>query len=171
MWGFHDGGEPAGDRLLQARRRVPVVLVTVDTPERIAELYPPRGAGDSPRRRGHQRVGAGIPRQRARASPYGSLSSPSCNPPAVPHHVELKQFPRNSRSFNLSEAELSPLLTAWIAGAPFTWGELEWEPRKAKLTILRGPELATAELGQGRGWPQAQRSGEDVTEALLGRRP
>ena len=32
IWGYHGDHEPHGDRLLQLRRRVPVVLVTVDTP-------------------------------------------------------------------------------------------------------------------------------------------
>ena len=32
IWGYHGEHEPHGDRLLQLRRRVPVLLVTVDTP-------------------------------------------------------------------------------------------------------------------------------------------
>ncbi|HSO97588.1 MAG TPA: DUF190 domain-containing protein [Solirubrobacteraceae bacterium] len=40
VWGFGDGRDPGGDRLLQVRRRVPLVTVWVDTPERIAALYP-----------------------------------------------------------------------------------------------------------------------------------
>jgi PII-like signaling protein len=32
VWGYHGDHEPHGDRLLQLRRRVPVLLVTVDTP-------------------------------------------------------------------------------------------------------------------------------------------
>jgi PII-like signaling protein len=34
IWGYHGDHEPHGDRLLQLRRRVPVVVTTVDTPER-----------------------------------------------------------------------------------------------------------------------------------------
>ena len=31
---------PHGDRLLQVRRRVPIVTIVVDRPDRIAELFP-----------------------------------------------------------------------------------------------------------------------------------
>ncbi len=40
IWGFEDDDRPHGDRLLQARRHTPVVTITVDTPERIAAIYP-----------------------------------------------------------------------------------------------------------------------------------
>ena len=39
MWGFHGDHAPHGDRLLQMRRRVPVVTIIVDTPERILESF------------------------------------------------------------------------------------------------------------------------------------
>ena len=39
IWGFHGDHEPHGDRLLQLRRRVPVVTIIVDTPERILESF------------------------------------------------------------------------------------------------------------------------------------
>jgi Uncharacterized ACR, COG1993 len=35
--GFHGDHPPHGDRFLQLRRHVPVVTITVDTPERIVE--------------------------------------------------------------------------------------------------------------------------------------
>jgi PII-like signaling protein len=38
-WGFHGGAPPHGDRLLQLRRRVPVVTVVVDAPERIGTWF------------------------------------------------------------------------------------------------------------------------------------
>jgi PII-like signaling protein len=40
IWGFHGDHEPHGDRLLAIRRHVPVVTETIDTPERIAALFP-----------------------------------------------------------------------------------------------------------------------------------
>ncbi|MGA7703467.1 MAG: DUF190 domain-containing protein [Solirubrobacteraceae bacterium] len=40
VWGFHGDHAPRGDRLLALRRHVPVVTETIDTPERIAELFP-----------------------------------------------------------------------------------------------------------------------------------
>jgi PII-like signaling protein len=40
IWGYHGDHEPHGDRLLAVRRRVPVVTVVVDVPERIRALLP-----------------------------------------------------------------------------------------------------------------------------------
>jgi PII-like signaling protein len=39
IWGFHGAHEPHGDRLVQVRRRVPVVTIVVDRPERIAAAF------------------------------------------------------------------------------------------------------------------------------------
>lgn len=39
VWGFHGDHPPHGDRLLQLRRRVPVVTIVVDTPEGIARSF------------------------------------------------------------------------------------------------------------------------------------
>jgi PII-like signaling protein len=39
IWGFHGEHPPHGDRLLQIRRRVPVVTIAIDTPERIARAF------------------------------------------------------------------------------------------------------------------------------------
>lgn len=39
IWGFHGDHAPHGDSLLQTGRRVPVVTIVVDTPERIAESF------------------------------------------------------------------------------------------------------------------------------------
>lgn len=39
VWGFHGDQPPHGDRLPQVRRRVPVVTIIVDTPERIAQSF------------------------------------------------------------------------------------------------------------------------------------
>jgi PII-like signaling protein len=39
VWGFHGDHAPHGDRLLQAGRRVPVVTVVIDAPERIAAAF------------------------------------------------------------------------------------------------------------------------------------
>jgi PII-like signaling protein len=40
IWGFHGDHAPHGDRLLSIRRHVPVLTIAIDTPERIAELFP-----------------------------------------------------------------------------------------------------------------------------------
>jgi PII-like signaling protein len=39
IWGFHGDHAPHGDRLLALRRRVPVVTIVVDAPERIATAF------------------------------------------------------------------------------------------------------------------------------------
>jgi PII-like signaling protein len=39
IWGFHGEHAPHGDRLLQIRRRVPVVTTLIDTPEQIARSF------------------------------------------------------------------------------------------------------------------------------------
>ncbi len=38
-WGFHGDHPPHGDRLLQLRRRLPIVTIVVDRPARIAESF------------------------------------------------------------------------------------------------------------------------------------
>jgi PII-like signaling protein len=39
IWGFHGDHAPHGDRFAQVRRRVPVVTIAIDTPERIARSF------------------------------------------------------------------------------------------------------------------------------------
>jgi PII-like signaling protein len=40
IWGFHGDHPPHGDRLLSIRRHVPIVTEAIDSPERIAALFP-----------------------------------------------------------------------------------------------------------------------------------
>ncbi len=40
IWGFHGAHAPHGDRLLSLRRHIPVFTLVLDTPERIARLFP-----------------------------------------------------------------------------------------------------------------------------------
>ena len=40
VWGYHGDHQPHGDRLLQLRRRVPVVTILIDTPENVARWAP-----------------------------------------------------------------------------------------------------------------------------------
>ncbi|MGZ4186459.1 MAG: hypothetical protein ACXVUE_07565 [Solirubrobacteraceae bacterium] len=83
-------------------------------------------------------------------------------------HVELRQFPHQARALNLSREELeSRILEPWVTGAPIAMQDRRWTSEKAKLTILEGPELRPDEIGLGRGWNNATRSGTDVTETLL----
>jgi PII-like signaling protein len=39
VWGFHGDHAPHGDRLLQLRRRVPVLTTVVDSPERVQDVF------------------------------------------------------------------------------------------------------------------------------------
>jgi hypothetical protein len=84
------------------------------------------------------------------------------------YHLELRHFPRNLCRFNLSAEQLRvSVLEPWVADRKFELGELDWDPRVARLTVLEGSRLAPGELTMGRGWSIAQRRGRDVTERLL----
>ncbi len=82
-------------------------------------------------------------------------------------HVEMRQFPHNFCSFNVTDDELRAIVEPWIRDRPVEFGERRWSPLEARLTILEGPELSLQQLSMGRGWQTAQRESEDVTERLL----
>jgi hypothetical protein len=84
------------------------------------------------------------------------------------YHVELRQFPHNFCRFNLTERELRhTILDVWLRGEWVELGERRWNPQQAKLTVLEGPRLPVEQLSMGRGWRNAKREGQDVTERLL----
>ena len=84
------------------------------------------------------------------------------------YHLELRAFPHVARVFNLDRAELDErFLAPWSAGRMIEHDERRWPAEKTKLTVLRGPELAASARGLGRGWGEATRGGEDVTETVL----
>ncbi len=84
------------------------------------------------------------------------------------YHVELRQFPHNMCRFNLSERELfDTIVRAWAQEQWIEFGERKWNPHEARLTVLEGPQLAVEQLAMGRGWRNAQRQSEDVTERVL----
>jgi len=84
------------------------------------------------------------------------------------YHVELRQFPHNMCRFNLSEEELvDTIVGAWAEEKWIEFGERKWNPHQARLKVLEGPQLAVEELAMGRGWRNAQRHSEDVTERVL----
>jgi hypothetical protein len=83
-------------------------------------------------------------------------------------HVELRQFPNSARLFNLTRAELdAKVLQPWVAGRTIEIESRRWSPDRAKLTVLEGRRLEPGEIGLGRGWGNAARTGADVTEQLL----
>jgi hypothetical protein len=83
------------------------------------------------------------------------------------YHVEIRQFPHNASRFNLTERELLPIAVPWVREEWVELGERKWNVNLAKLTIIEGPQLSMSQLAMGRGWRNAQRQGEDVTERVL----
>ena len=80
-------------------------------------------------------------------------------------HIQLRQFPNVSREFNLSQDELEArILRPWRAGQMVSSGDRRWAPERAKLTIYEGPELASEDIGMGRGWPNVTRTAAEVTQ-------
>lgn len=83
-------------------------------------------------------------------------------------HVELRQFPHQTRTFNLTREELDErIVTPWLAGEVIELNEYRWLPDRATLTIYEAPGLAVADMGLGRGWQNVTRSGRDVTQEVL----
>jgi hypothetical protein len=83
-------------------------------------------------------------------------------------HVELRQFPHVARAFNLSRQELDARILRPLAeGRPVQWNERRWAPEKTKVAVYEGPELPVEEIGMGRGWGNATKKGENVTERVL----
>jgi hypothetical protein len=83
-------------------------------------------------------------------------------------HLELRQFPHVVRAFNWTREELDArVLRPWAQGRPVRWDDRWWPPDKAKLAIYEGRELGMEEIGMGRGWGNATKTGEDVTKLLL----
>ncbi len=108
------------------------------------------------------------------ASPPGSVPPPTAatlptpSDPTHLYHVELRHFPRNLCHFNMGAAELqSAILEPWAADRMFDLGDLRWDPRQARLTILEGPRIPPDQLTMGRGWSTVKRHGTDVTDQLL----
>jgi hypothetical protein len=86
------------------------------------------------------------------------------------YHLELRQFPHNMCRFNLTERELlATVVGPWAREQWIELGERKWSPHQAKLTVLEGPQIPIEQLSMGRGWRNAQRQSEDVTERLLAR--
>ncbi len=104
----------------------------------------------------------------AAAPPQAAVPLPTLSDPAHLYHVELRHFPRNLCHFNMGAAELqSAILEPWAADRMFDLGDLRWDPRQARLTILEGPRIPPDQLTMGRGWGTAKRQGTDVTAQLL----
>jgi len=83
------------------------------------------------------------------------------------YHVEIRQFPHNVCRFNLTERELLPIAVPWAREEWVELGERKWNVNQATLTIIEGPQLSLPQLAMGRGWRNAQRQGQVVTDRVL----
>jgi 2-iminobutanoate/2-iminopropanoate deaminase len=101
-------------------------------------------------------------------APPPAVLLPAPSDPESVYHVELRHFPRNLCHFNMGGEELqSAILEPWAADRMFDLGDLRWDPRQARLTVLEGPRIPPDQLTMGRGWSTAKRQGTDVTAQLL----
>ena len=86
----------------------------------------------------------------------------------VLYHVELRQFPHDTHVYNVDAERLQrELIGPWVRGEIFAFGEQEWIPNRSNISILEGPHLPLGQLGLGKGWSNASRVSEDVTEKVL----
>jgi hypothetical protein len=86
----------------------------------------------------------------------------------IVYHLQLRMRPQIAHVFNLSAEELTArFLAPLVNGRDLVYEGLEWTARKTTVTVYEGPELGVEQLGIGRGWGNAQRSGTDVTERIL----
>jgi hypothetical protein len=85
-------------------------------------------------------------------------------------HVEMRMGISVVREFNLGERELwTRFLAPLMADQDFTLEGHDFTPRKTRIAIYDGPELRPDQLGLGRGWQNVERTGNDVTGAVLAR--
>jgi hypothetical protein len=88
----------------------------------------------------------------------------------VAYHVEVRSGMHRAWLFNLDAEELRQrVLSPWAAGVKFALADQRWEPRESQLRIVEGARLEAVDMAHGRGWNRAQRTGTDVTDALLKR--
>jgi hypothetical protein len=83
------------------------------------------------------------------------------------YHLELRKFPHTVCRFNQTDAQVAALVVPWVNEQWIEEGERKWNSNEATLTVLEGPKLSMPELAMGRGWRNAQRRSEDVTERVL----
>lgn len=96
-----------------------------------------------------------------------TLGRTACEPFHV-FHVELRQFPHQTRAFNLTREEIDErILRPWVAGERVELNDRRWAPDRATLAIYEAPVLDVADMGLGRGWQNVTRTGRDVTDQLL----
>jgi hypothetical protein len=83
-------------------------------------------------------------------------------------HFELRSSIHVAHAFNLTAAELeTAVLGDWRRGQIVVFGDRRWQPDRTQLKIYEGRRLAGPELALGRGWANAVKRGEDVSDRLL----
>jgi len=100
---------------------------------------------------------------------------PPAQPGAPSDHVEVNVFHLELRArihvahaFNVTAADLQrDILDLWRRGDEIVLGDRRWAPGRTRLTIYEGRALAAPELALGRGWGNAVKHCEDVTDRLL----
>lgn len=95
-----------------------------------------------------------------------------CRPPtgkvSAVYHVEMRMGISVVRAFNLSSHDLQVrFLAPLMADQDFVYEGHEWSPRKTRISIFDGPELPLHQLSMGRGWPNVQRTSQEVTVEIL----
>jgi hypothetical protein len=83
------------------------------------------------------------------------------------YHVELREYPRNLNRFNLSGTQIGAILVPWSQKEVVEVNGQRWDPKDATIRVIEGPEIPIHRLSLGRGWPLAERQGEDVTVRVL----
>ena len=83
------------------------------------------------------------------------------------YHVGITDFPHHVNRFNMTGPEVGALLLAWAQERVFDLGDQKWNPQTAELIVIEGPEIPISGLSLGRGWPTAEREGEEVTARVL----
>jgi hypothetical protein len=83
-------------------------------------------------------------------------------------HVELRQGVHQGRAFNLGRPELlSRFVGPWRERVAIALDGHSYAPGRAKLRVIAGRRLEPGEIGLGRGWQNAVRSGTEATEEVL----
>lgn len=83
-------------------------------------------------------------------------------------HFELRSGIHVAHAFNLSQAELDrAVLVDWRRGDDLAFGDRRWTRDRTQLKIYEGRRLEAPELSFGRGWTNAVKRGEDVTDRQL----
>jgi hypothetical protein len=87
-------------------------------------------------------------------------------------HIEISAGVHRARVFNLDREDvMAKVVQPWLEDRIIVMGDREWEPRKATLKVLAGPQMQNADLSFGQGWANAERASENVTREFLATAP